>query len=480
VTSHFPTLVLAITAAALAGCGAHPASAPVPTPACVGRGVEAPEWFREPPQPPPGVFQAEARSGGCTDADQALKAAARAAAWQLAQAASSRIVVEETRSSHRLTRFGGDTQVRVEAEVIESAVAAKILERRWVYRQDTFWTVDGLVEHFLVVRADSTAIRDLVQDPGAVQPGPSVAGYPDRFADAGWESPGAFSRRAMEGERVSDRDRASSRGLREVGRGARPGFRRVVAAWHVALGEPTTADAPIGDRAQRLVAGITLMPASSGANLALGVELATEPAWQVTALTGGGELVRAEREGGAYLLIGAPRSVALYGGARYQDFVVGRDGLGVPVRAERVVGVVGLGFPLFVERSNTAVMNAFAEAVVSPKLDAARIGAVARILDLPGVDVGIATLISGDVLPSVAYPTSGFAPRYAVQRITGEALFEVRLIGALRLGAGWRGTWLWAGAAPEEDRYVWFLQGLGEAVQIGQRSELVMCAGLAL
>lgn len=383
---------------------------------CTGSGAQAPAWYTEPPKPPADAYQAEARSGGCEHATTAQQVAARLASWLLVYQKSPRAVLEEIELRRRVTaQAGAWSRLQREFEVVERAVARKVLTRSWVDRQETRWTEDGEVEHFLVVRADTAALRE-----AAAEELEAYFQNPDAYLAEGRRE---FSDRELRWASLTD-----SRGVHRIVpttgspgavHGSRaqisvpPPLKRVVLSWRT---DPTVvADSlSLMDRPQRATAGVTLTQSESPWRLAVGGEF-VRPRDRELPVSGQGGTLRISdvRELAAYGLLAVPRQlVPVYAGYRSRKHIL--HPLGRESELERTDRslVLGLGVPPFTELRAGVVRNAYLQTALWPKLLSLEAGTRVQVAHLPGasvngllgVSLGFSKLADAEVL-GVANPS---------------------------------------------------------------------------
>lgn len=354
---------------------------------CPGKGVKAPEWFTTPPTPPRGVYQAEARSGPCRDAETAQKAAIRLAAWLLVHEKSAVLLLEETQVQYRLTREEDEEgHLFQDYALVERAIAGKVLERSWVHAQDTYWTADGLAEHFVVLRADTSAVRQVAADELAAYFGDPEAYVSEAKKDAGF-SEGELEWLPLPSS--EELDKAGDRRAREVGVvGAPrdpggPRLRRVVLSWQVASEEGFDPGSPaLFDRAYEARIGLNLARSEAKVDVALAGEFrhGAQPRFSLAGRQAGLSLERDEALT-AYFLVGPRRPpLPVYGGFRVRSFATVFDETGRRMEESSEEVLLGVGYPRFTERAGAGVENLYLEAVVWPKLRVLEAGAKLEVL----------------------------------------------------------------------------------------------------
>lgn len=361
---------------------------------CPGRGVaEPPAWYTKPRTPPPDAYQAEARSGGCADAEVAQQVAARLASWLLVYQKSPRAVLEEIELRRRaLSEAGAWDRRRREFKVVERALARKVLTRSWVHRQETRWTGKGSAEHFLVVRADTAALREAAaeelkayfEDTDAYL----AEGRRD-FADRELRWASLAEARGDQGSVPTRQSRpAPSRYRAGVSLPPPPPFKRVVLSWRT---DPAVRfdSLPVTKWPQRGLFGITLSQPRSRWRLAVGAEHARLRDQELP-LSGPEGSVRVTEARGlsAYGLLAVPRQlVPVYAGYRSWEYTLHPPGLEKGLERNDRALVLGLGFPPFTELAEGALRNAYLEAGLWPKLLSLDAGTRFRVADLPGASL---------------------------------------------------------------------------------------------
>lgn len=360
-------------------------------PGCEGQGASPPAWFSTPPEPPPAVYQAEARSGGCSTAEKAQKVAARVASWLLVREKSWQAVLEEVRVTRRQTDVGPGGDLQQQLQVVEHAVTRKILRRSWVHRQATRWTGDGRAEHFLVVRADTAALRSVAAEElqrylsdrqtalaaGEARPSDDELRWttldsdPEAAADAGSTDGG------------SSRSRSTLSGLLGFKEG--PPLKQFVLSWQA---EPMADSLTLDRLPQEAQLGLRLIPPASGWYAALGGRYARGPDRQFGTDELAGTVALSDQQAfEAGVLAGAPRQlVPVYGGVRYRWYSTAAGGGRVRDR-EAALGYLGLGYPPFTELKETRIRNLWAQAGLVPHLTSLRAGGRVVLVTLPGTSV---------------------------------------------------------------------------------------------
>lgn len=365
---------------------------------CSGEGAQAPGWYAEPPTPPAGVYQAEARSGGCDDAASAQKVAARLASWLLVHERSRQALMEQVLRRQQRTERGGDLRRSQTARIVERATLKKVLERSWVVRQETRWTEAGKAEHFLVARADTAALR-------------SVAGEAVRTDLPDTELAAVDARRSGGPEYASQRTSARPSLADVLERVSSPGppLRRLVLSWET---KAAGRDLAFMDRPQRAVAGLRLTAQQASNYAALGFAFRQRrPRTYLLSQDAGDVHVGQSRTAEVGVLFGVlGQAVPLYGGYRYRWFESGSwDGPSQPDR-DTEAGFLGLGVPPFAELASGRLRSLYLQAAAAPRLTGLGGGGRVTVARLPGsalllrlagrverVDLGPASASRGEV-----------------------------------------------------------------------------------
>lgn len=410
---------------------------------CAGRGAAAPDWFERPPAPFPGTYQAEARSGGCPDAETAQKVAARTAAWRLAHLLSGPVLIEDLQ--RRWQKIGTGTRGREEqhVELVQRALAGRILADGWtVYRQLTRWTPEGLAEHFMIVRVDSAKIRELTEE--------ELRTYVSQLREPG----GGL----IDLEAISDSALEWVEVPRDSPQRRSPVVVRAVGPGSVSIWDRPTAAAP-GPREQpspvpRLVLAGALRFVESAGTTELRLERASAsldllPVGVAAALVLAGTYDRDDgRVFGLLELpgtmgIGASETMAgfllvafhgwppLYGGVRQGRREVARADLRLRVNQTDPAFFVGLGVPLFTQWDRGPVQNAYVEMALGGGEPAVRhLGAGLRgeLASAPGV--ALRALLTGEAAFTPLGPAGALVPEFVRRWDPPETQLLVRALGA--------------------------------------------------
>lgn len=413
-------------------------------PTCSGRGATAPSWYTEPPGPPAGVYQAAARSGGCEDAQTAQKVAARLASWLLLHERSRQALVEQTLRRRRQSEAGGRRTLSQTARVVERSTLRKVLERSRVHRQATRWTENGKAEHFLVLRADTAALKQAIPEQRTRLETSKPVKTDDlrpSEADLSWvrlpASGAAWGRRE---------------GSPQGSRGSAVPLRRVVLSWETKPSVPRDT-VPFFERPQRTAVGVMLTSSDSPRLVAVGAEFRREPPLNLTLdAAGGGLRLRDSRLLGAYGLLALPgQAVPVYAGYRHRSYeVVPTDSESEIVKREERAVVLGLGVPPFTELELTGIRNAYLEAAVWTKFLSLAGGGRVTLVQVPGgrlnglLEVGLALRHLGEdaLLGNESVPRDGEVYLDQARIQTG---LELELGGTL----GVFGTWQAREATPK-------------------------------
>lgn len=445
--------------------------------ACPGEGAEAPQWYTEPSPPPEGRYQAEARSGGCPDAATAQEVAGRLASWLLLHQRSRRALLEQM--SRTWTRLdGGDRQtVRQEVRSTEQALLEKILERSWVHRHDTRWTEEGLAEHFIILQADTTALREGTGDALA-----RVVASGEQTLPKGSVHPDAYTWVQLDDQRSPNRNDRPDDGDDLDQAVENPGgprnISRFVLDWQVAPmggGEVRT----LFDRPQQVRAGLSLAGAASGWTVVLGGGFQTYPSTSLgirgaDASFGMEERVRTSLR----MMVKLPGSaVPVYGGVTHVSARAGPigatergDGL---KRSGSTRGTFGIGIPLIAELQDGWLRNLNLEADLAPNLERLEVGGRTRVAEGLGVDLNLRFRIARSLDRSGITATIGRAipvVRGAVRisRWAGELGAELTLGETAGISVGWAAATLEPRLLSNSEAKGW-LQLFRDAWSLGDR-----------
>jgi hypothetical protein len=330
-------------------------------------------------------------------------------------------------------------------EVVEQAVAAKVLERSVIYRQATAWTPKGQAEHFVLLRADTGAVREL------------ALGELMRYArPSGGETGGGIDLEQLPGREITwldlppNRRAGSGSGIPEPGteapesrhRAEGPSLpvRRLVLSWLAPMSdsaEPITTEWWAKPREAAL--GLNLAPSSANAGLVLGGIYRTEAGTRHTLQSGAGSIqVSAERELTGLLFLGA-----VYAGYRETRLRAERGALriGAPV-TERAL-LVGFGLPIITERSRAHLTNLYVEAVLWPRFASGRAGLRWSAFGDGGLGLFAFAEAGEDITllgsPQVLVPDLGLsAEQLWHRRVTAASGVEIGAGQTARLMLGWR------------------------------------------
>jgi len=326
------------------------------------------------------------------------------------------VIVETTQSLTWFTTMQADSLQRA-AEVIEQALVAKVLERSTVYRQATVWTPSGEAEHFLLLRADTTSVREIAAAEAAryldvLERGGGVGGGLGR----GYVHPSAASTREPAG--AAGGSRAPSLPVR-----------RFTFSWLFELPDSLEdLNAQWWAHPRELAAGFNLAP-SGAAGLVLGALYRWQPATAYTLEPGQHRVhLSAVQDLSAVVFLGAVytgyRETRATGIATTQQ-VAGS-------RPERAL-VVGLGFPMVTERAHARFTNLYLHGTVWPRLEAMAAGLRWAAFG----EGGLGLFLTGEAAEELT-PLGKARSLLSDSRFPDEVLWHRRVtgVGGIEIGAG--------------------------------------------
>jgi hypothetical protein len=357
---------------------------------------------------------------------------------------SRRLVIETSRSMSRLTGLPTNDLEQI-VEVVEQAVAGKVLERSVIVQQTTVWTSRGQAEHFVLLRADTGAVRELALSelmryagPASVEAGGGVdlERLPGR--EITWLDVPA-NRPASSRVRIPELG-AERPGRRQGAAGPALPVRRLVVSWLAAL--PDSAAALTTDwwaKPREAAVGLNLAPGATNAGLVLGGVLRTAGG-SPHALQGGAGWIQvsAAQEVTGLFFVGA-----VYTGYRETHVKAERLPLRISAPVTQRALLVGLGLPTVTERAGARLTNLYLEAVLWPRLESGRAGIRWSALGDGSLGVFAFAEVGEDIMPlgssQVLVPERRLAAEQLWQRrVTGASGIEVGLGQTARLVVGWR------------------------------------------